>query len=106
MDPNLIHQLPEFGFIAHENGVHYAAGFLRRIEGSRLAQLDGLIANPLFLNKTRSAALDLIVIALKQKAQGLGLEGILSYTKDRATLKRSVRHGFSVLPHVAIALNF
>lgn len=105
LDSSLIYEIPKIGFIAHESDIFYAAGFIRRLEACDSALLDGLIANPKTFGKARYRAIDLVVQALSKKAKELKLKQLLAYSVDKATIKRSVRHGFKKLQHTVIALN-
>lgn len=105
LDSKLLYEIPKIGFLAKEGDIYCAAGFIRTIEACKLALLDGLIANPKTFGKMRYRAIDLVVEALHQKAKELKLESLLAYSVDKATLKRSVKHGFVKLPHTVIALN-
>lgn len=103
MSSELIEQLPEIGFVARDQEGSIAAGFLRRVEGG-LVLLDSLIANPKASGKRRSYALDRVVEALLEKAREFKWMKVLAFTKERAILKRSVKHGFQVLNHVVIGI--
>lgn len=98
----LLEEIPSIGFIAIENGMIYAMGFLRRIEACSYAMLDGLIANPWLAGKKRYLALDLIFQKLKQTAKELGLKKIIGQTNESAVLKRSIKHGFKKLSHIVL----
>lgn len=95
MDEKIIHQLPRAGWIVFDGEEPLAAGFLRMMEGG-YAMIDGLISNPPqgLGNRRRSQALDLITERMISEGKILGLKKILAFSGDRATLKRSLRHGF------------
>lgn len=105
LNSDRIEDLPECGFIAHEESVGYAAGFLRHFEGCPYVFIEGLIANPQFLGKKRHHAINLVVQQIIKKSRQLGVKKILAYSKDSAALKRSERFGFHRLPHVLIGLD-
>lgn len=105
MNPRLFLETPDSGSIVYDDEGFIAAGFLRHQEACHDLFLDGLIANPESSGKRRYRAIDAVVEHLIQKAKRAGARKILAYSKDAGTLKRSLRHGFQVLPHVMIALN-
>lgn len=99
-----IRDLPRIGFIAVDSD-YLAAAFLREIEGD-YAFLDGLVSNPDMPGIDRNNALDLVVKATLEKAKERGFLGVMAYSKDDSTLKRSEKHGFSRLPFTMIGLKF
>lgn len=102
---SLIDQLPEIGFISEEDGVYYAAGFLRRIESCSQGMLDGLIVNPRTFGKKRYNSLNFIVERIIIEAKSMGLVSLVALSIDKATLKRSERFGFEKLPHIGVVLD-
>lgn len=104
MNVNLADELPEFGFIALHDNEYFAAGFIRRIEGSRSAFLENLIANPTKVGKARSLGIDCVVAAIISKCHELNIKQLLAYTIDRGTIRRSERFGFKKLPHAMLGL--
>lgn len=101
MEEDLAKDLPSIGYMATDEKGKIAAGFLRRVEGDFML-LDSLIANPKTSGKRRYQALDLIVDQLIDKAGELKLKQILAFTKERAIIKRSIKHGFQMSDHVVI----
>lgn len=94
-------QAPETGFIAFQDNMALAAGFLRRIEGGT-AMIDGLITNPQASPDDRDHAASCVIDALIKQAVLLKIKGLIANTVDNHTLLRSYRHGFVRLPHVLV----
>lgn len=104
LDTGLIFDLPRIGFIAEQDGIFYAAGFLRGLEACESMLLDGLMANPKTFGKIRSNAIDRVVEALITQAKKMGIDQILAFSTDKGTIKRSKRHGFVETSQTMIAL--
>lgn len=97
--------LPSIGFIAFEGSVPIAAGFLRKIEGN-YGMIDSLVTNAQSSSELRHEAIDLIVRHLIKSAKHLKMNSILSFSKDKSTLVRSISHGFMLSDkHVMLSLN-
>lgn len=104
MDPELAKDLPEVGFIAFDDGIPVAAGFLRRVEGG-YSLLDGLISNPNCRPWDRHVCIDLVVQELIKTAVARDDKKIVAYSEDISTINRSFVHGFKKLPHSLICLD-
>lgn len=94
-------EVPAIGYVAYCRGEPIACAFIRAVEGG-YAQLDGLASNPSAPGEMRHSAIDLVVEKVMKEAKALGYKGMLAYSVDAATLMRSIRHGFKVMPHVLI----
>lgn len=101
----LADEVPEIGFLVYQDDTPIAAGFLRRLENSRVALVDSWITNPNEAPSLRNQALQLLYKRLIQSARALGLRGLLAYTTDDHTLTRAQRGGFEKLPQTVIALD-
>lgn len=98
--------LPKIGYIALLDGHPVAAGFLRRVEGNVVAQLDGLTSNSHFGSIIRHEGISLIVDRLISDAKTLKLKGIYSFTIDPSIIERAEAIGFQRLEHSVIVLPF
>jgi hypothetical protein len=98
--------LPKIGYIALLDKNPIAAGFLRRIEGDVLAQLDGLTSNPCFGSIIRHIGINEVVKAITTEAKQLKLKGIMAFTVDKSVLLRAEDLGFQRLAHSVISLTF
>lgn len=105
LDPFLSAEIPCTGLIAIEKGEWVAAGFIRRLELSAVAQLDGYITNPKADPEIRNLALDALTEALIHKAKSMHLKTLHASTIEPHILERSFRFGFRKLPHVLIGLD-
>lgn len=101
----LSEQLPSLGFIVENQGSRIAAGFIRKMENSKMGYVDGFITNPTETSEHRDKALDLLTETLLLKAKDKGFEGLLCKSTEINILKRGLRHGFEVLPHVMMGKN-
>lgn len=90
---SLISELPEIGYIAYEDELPLAAGFLRRCEGG-FGMIDSLITDPTAPSELRNEALDKITICILQYAKTNNINNIVAFSRDDNTLKRSLKHGF------------
>lgn len=97
------HDVPKLGYIVKEGKSPVCAGFLRMIEG-KYCQIDTLVSNPHHSAPLRHKCMNLLVETLINKAKSLKLKGIMSTTIDNSVIMRAVQVGFTVLPHVVIAL--
>ena len=86
------------GFVAFCKNIPVAMGFLRLCEGGDFALFDGLVSNPYVPADIRSRAIEAIVDAVINKAKKLKVKKIFGWSRDKNTLIRSSRHGFSILP--------
>lgn len=96
-------EMPEIGFVAWEGERRVAAVCLHRCEGN-YAWINGLVTNPEISPIKRSNAIDLVVQKLIATAKELKIKGILGFSVDEGTLKRSEKHGFRKMPHTMILL--
>ncbi len=107
VDSITMKSLPKIGYIALMNKQPIAAGFLRRVEGNIVAQLDGLTSNPYFGSKIRHEGITGVVNRLIDDAKDLKLKGIIAFTSDYSILVRAEDIGFVILEqHKGIALTF
>ncbi len=104
LSERLLQDLPATGFVAFDDGVYYACGFLRKIEASKVALLDGLMANPKTFGKKRYRAIDEVATSLQKRAKEFGIQELLAHSVNSAIMKRSVKHGFQRLPHATLGL--
>lgn len=86
--------LPEMGIMAYNDKTPVACAFLRRVEGG-LGIFDGLMSNPQCSSKDRDEALSLVIDAITAIACNQGIKGIIAWVKDKNTLERAIRHGYS-----------
>lgn len=98
--------LPKIGYIALLNNQPIAAGFLRRVEGNIVAQLDGLTSNPYFGSQIRHEGIKLVVDRLIDDAKDMKLKGIIAFTRDNGVLARAKSIGFDTINSTIIALAF
>lgn len=96
--------LPKIGYIALMNKQPIAAGFLRKVEGNVVAQLDGLTSNPYFGSKIRHLGITKVVNALIEDAKDLKLKGIIAFSADKGILVRAEAIGFRTVNASIIAL--
>lgn len=101
---DIISTLPAIGFVAMDNGDAIAASFLRHVEGG-YCLFDGLVTNPAFPPFKRHLGIEAVVKALIARALELKIKKVLGYSLDEGTLKRSLHHGFKLLPHRLIVLD-
>lgn len=101
---DVIPTLPAIGFIALDNGDAVAASFLRHVEGD-YCLFDGLVTNPAMPPFKRHLGIEAVVKQLIVRAKELKLKKVLAYSLDEGTLKRSLHHGFKLLPHRLIVLD-
>ena len=88
--------LPTIGWVAKENKIPVAAGFLRRVEGG-FGQIDTLVTNPDMPPELRNDSIDMVVRNLISDAKSLNFKGIICYSRDSNTLARSKSFGFQLL---------
>lgn len=96
-------EIPATGFVVLTEGVVAAFAFIRLVEGG-FGQLDGLTSNPSLPGEIRSQAIDAVVERLINEAKVMKLKKLIAFSRDNNTLERSVKHGFSPMPHTLIAL--
>ena len=101
---DLAKDLPRIGFLAFDNELGVAAGFLRLVESDYLI-LDSLITNPKAYSGSRDMAIDLVVKKLIEKAKEMQKYKIIANSTDANTLLRSKKHGFKEMPHTMIVLD-
>lgn len=94
LSESILIDLPQIGYLAYDENVLIAAGFLRKCEGN-YAIFDGLITNPKVKHELRNESLDLIVDALLIEAKILEIHTIIAWTSNESTLKRAMKFGFS-----------
>lgn len=98
------YEIPNIGYVVIYGQVPIAAAFLRQMEG-RHALFDGLVSNPEADGKIRNIAIEMLVKKIIKSARSHRIKHIMAYSVDESTLKRSLRHGFVQLPHIAITLD-
>lgn len=92
-------EMPQQGIvILNDNQEPICMGFIRRIEGG-LGMIDGYISDKNAPAIERNEALSLLTEEIINLSKELGLSGLLAITVDAHTLERSLKHGFSALPH-------
>jgi len=98
--------LPKIGYIALLNNQPIAAGFLRKVEGNIVAQLDGLTSNPYFGSQIRHEGISKVVDRLITDAKDMKLKGIIAFTHDNGVLARAKAIGFNTINSTIITLTF
>lgn len=98
--------LPKIGYIALLDKQPIAAGFLRRIEGDIVAQIDGLTSNPFFGSIIRHHGINKILECLINDAKELKLKGLMAFTVDSSILVRAEAMGFRKVAHSILTLPF
>lgn len=96
--------LPKIGYIAYQDDMPIAAGFLRRVEPC-YAQIDTLVSNAYCGAILRNEGIRLVVENLLNEAKRLKLKGIIAHTRDKGTLERAEALGFHIVPQTIIALS-
>ncbi len=104
LDEMQMQYLPKIGYMAFLEKVPVAAGFLRRVEGNLVGQIDGLTSNPHLGSIIRHKAINLIVDQLIEDAKTLKLKGLYAFTLDCSVSKRAVETGFQRTEHEILAL--
>jgi hypothetical protein len=94
-------EMPAIGFVAYSNSVPVAMAFLRRVEGG-FGQLDGLCSNPEASGEDRNLSIDAVVDQVFIAASELNIKSLTATSVHNGTLERSLKHGFSELPHTVI----
>lgn len=94
-------EMPALGWIIYAEGSPVATAFLRKVEGG-FAQLDGLATNPHYPADGRDKALDELVTHVMSEAKRLKFKAVTATSRDKHTLLRSQRHGFTSTSHVYI----
>lgn len=108
------YSLPKIGYVAFycntsnpkaviKDKIPVAIGFLRRVEGNVIAQIDGLTSNPFFGGMIRHASLSMVLDRLILDAKELKLKGLIAFCLDPNTVKRAESLGFKVINHTALA---
>jgi hypothetical protein len=95
--------LPKIGFIAMEDVMPVAAGFLRMIEGG-FAQFDTLVSNGDLPSEMRHEGLTKLVDRIIQTAKEKQLLGLMCLTRDEGILNRAESLGFHRLYMIPIGL--
>jgi hypothetical protein len=98
--------LPKIGYVALLDKQPIAAGFLRKVEGGIVAQIDGLTSNPFFGSIIRHKGINLVLDSLINDAKELKLKGLYAFVLDLETLKRAEAIGFCKVQHNTLALSF
>lgn len=93
---SLVSELPALGYIAYEDELPVAAGFLRLCEGG-FGMIDSLITDPTAPGELRNEALDKITHCILQYAKSNNINNIIAFSRDNNTLTRSLKHGFSLI---------
>ena len=86
--------LPPLGWVAVADGVPVALVFLYTT-GTTLGMLHYLSYNPDPSKKLAALALDAVVEAALEKADSMGLVGVLAWTESGHVARRARRHGFN-----------
>ena len=98
--------LPKIGYIAMLDNVPIATGFLRRVEGDVVAQIDGLTSNPYLGSIIRHNGISLVLKQLIEDAKELKLKGVYAFCIDKSAIKRAEDMGFRAVGHSTLALPF
>lgn len=104
LDEMTMQHLPKIGYIAYLDKHPIAAGFLRKVEGGLVAQMDNLVSNPQFGSIIRHKAISLVVDQLILDAKSLKLKGIYAFSTEDAVVKRATSIGFISLNHTVLGL--
>lgn len=99
------YNLPKIGYIAFYDKVPIATGFLRKVEGNVIAQIDGLASNPYLGGIIRHNALSQILDRIIYDAKALKLKGLICFCEDYSTIKRAEDIGFTVVSHTTLSLS-
>lgn len=97
--------LPKIGYIAMLDKIPIAAGFLRKVEGNIIAQLDGLTSNPFFGSQIRHTGIKKVLDMLIADAKELKLKGIIAFTTDKSIVIRAETLGFIKVDSSVMALD-
>lgn len=93
------YEIPENGLVIIKDNLEpICMGFIRHVEGG-YGLVDGYITDPSQPAIERNEALSLLTEELIKLAKELGISALLANTVDDNTFKRSLKHGFSALPH-------
>ena len=95
--------LPKIGYIALLDKSPVAAGFLRKVEGNVVAQIDSLVSNPYFGSIVRHRGISMVIDQLTADAKELKLKGVYAFTIEPSVIERAESIGFHVLKHTLIA---
>lgn len=104
IDPKLVDEVPEKGFIVTKDNLTICAAFLREVEGDYF-MIDSLVTNPAIEPMLRNEAIDIVVSKLIATARMFGVSKLMATTVDKNTLERAFRFGFRELPHKVITLS-
>lgn len=96
--------LPRIGYIAMLDNIPIAAGFLRRVEGDVVAQIDGLTSNPHFGSIIRHHGIEQVLNTLLEDAKRLNLKGVYAFCLDPSAIARANKMGFKAVDHTTLAL--
>lgn len=99
-----IRNLPKIGYVALMGKNAIAAGFLRRIEGDIMAQIDSLVSNPYFGSIVRHKGISMVIDRLITDAKDLKIKGIYALTIDKSIINRAVDTGFHAIDHSVVVL--
>lgn len=95
--------IPANGFVAVDDDMQIAMGFLRLCEGT-VALFDGLATDPEAPSARRHIALNEVVSAIQQVAKAMDITQIICWSTDPTVITRSRAHGYKIMPHtLAIA---
>lgn len=89
--------MPPMGVLAHEDGQPAAACFLGRIEGTKVATLMHLVANPELPRRHQSRGVHAAVGACVDAARREGMEIVYAETVKRYCVNGARRHGFRLI---------
>lgn len=102
--PDEVYEIPEHGLVILDiSSKPICMGFIRKIEGG-YGLIDSYLSDPSQSPKDRDEALDLLTKDLVNLAKQLGILRLLANTMDSNTLERSLKHGFSRLPHTLMVI--
>lgn len=98
-------ELPGYGYMVSSilTREPVACGFLR--EQGDLGFIEGMTTNPDAWSEERNEAMDTVTIHLLNYAKRQGIKRVIGYSLDENIVKRAVRHGFSIQPHVMFSID-
>lgn len=99
------YRTPKIGYIAMIGKEPVAAGFLRRVEGDVIAQIDGLTSNPYFGSLIRHKGISEVLSRLVEDAKELKLKGLIAFCQDQTMVDRAKSIDFKQISHTTLALS-
>lgn len=106
LSTHVVSELPGMGVVAFFEGKALAAGFVRRLERTRVGMLDSYITDQSQPPEIRHQALKLISDWIVEHSKIQGITQLLGMSVDGHTIERSLTYGFQRLPHTVFRLVF